>query len=75
MVTAAEELALHHRKRERGAPERAARPRREEALRGARARARGASDEIEDQVRRHPFAALGIAAAVGLVIGVMLTRK
>jgi ElaB/YqjD/DUF883 family membrane-anchored ribosome-binding protein len=51
------------------------RERTEEALRGARARLEGAGDEIEDQVRRHPFAALGIAAAVGLVIGVLLTRK
>jgi ElaB/YqjD/DUF883 family membrane-anchored ribosome-binding protein len=47
----------------------------EEALRGARARLEGAGEEIEDQVRRHPFAALGIAAAVGLVIGVLLARK
>jgi ElaB/YqjD/DUF883 family membrane-anchored ribosome-binding protein len=51
------------------------RGRAEEALRGARARLGGAGEEIEDQVRRHPFAALGIAAAVGLVIGVLLARK
>jgi ElaB/YqjD/DUF883 family membrane-anchored ribosome-binding protein len=51
------------------------RGRAEEALRGARARLEGADEEIEDQVRRHPFAALGIAAAAGLVIGVLLTRK
>jgi ElaB/YqjD/DUF883 family membrane-anchored ribosome-binding protein len=47
----------------------------EEALRGARDRLEGAGEEIEDQVRKHPFAALGIAAAVGLVIGVLLARK
>ena len=51
------------------------RGRAEEALRGARARPEGAGDEIEQQVKRHPFAALGIAAAVGLVIGVLLSRK
>jgi ElaB/YqjD/DUF883 family membrane-anchored ribosome-binding protein len=51
------------------------RARAEAALRGARERLEGAGEEIEDQVRRHPFAALGIAAAVGLVIGVLLSRK
>lgn len=47
----------------------------EEAIRGARARLEGAGEELEEQVRQHPFAALGIAAAVGLVIGVLLARK
>jgi ElaB/YqjD/DUF883 family membrane-anchored ribosome-binding protein len=47
----------------------------EDAIRGARARLEGAGEEIEDQVRKHPFAALGIAAVVGLVIGVLLARK
>lgn len=51
------------------------RGRAEEALRGARARLEDAGEEIEDQVRSHPFAALGIAAVVGLVIGVLLARK
>jgi ElaB/YqjD/DUF883 family membrane-anchored ribosome-binding protein len=51
------------------------RGRAEEALREARAQLESAGEEIEDQVRRHPFAALGIAAAVGLVIGVLLARK
>jgi len=51
------------------------RSRAEEALRGARARLEGAGEELEDQVRKHPYAALGIAAAVGLVIGVLLSRK
>ena len=31
--------------------------------------------EIDEQVRRNPWAAVGIAAGVGLVIGVLLTRK
>ena len=51
------------------------RDRAEDALRGARARIEGAGGEIEEQVRKHPFAALGIAAAVGLVVGILLSRK
>jgi ElaB/YqjD/DUF883 family membrane-anchored ribosome-binding protein len=51
------------------------RERAEAALKGARERLEGAGSEIEERVRQHPFAALGIAAAVGLVIGVLLSRK
>jgi ElaB/YqjD/DUF883 family membrane-anchored ribosome-binding protein len=51
------------------------RDRAELALKGARERLEGAGSEIEERVRQHPFAALGIAAAVGLVIGVLLSRK
>jgi ElaB/YqjD/DUF883 family membrane-anchored ribosome-binding protein len=51
------------------------RDRTEQALRGARERLEGAGEEIEDRVRKHPYAALGIAAAVGLVIGILLSRK
>ena len=29
----------------------------------------------EEQIRAHPFTAVGIAAAVGLVLGILLTRK
>jgi ElaB/YqjD/DUF883 family membrane-anchored ribosome-binding protein len=45
------------------------------ALQGARERLEGAGSEIEERVRQHPYAALGIAAAVGLVVGILLTRK
>ena len=45
------------------------------ALQGARERLEGAGSEIEEQVRRHPYAALGIAAGVGLIVGVLLSRK
>lgn len=31
--------------------------------------------EIDEQVRRNPWAAVGIAAGVGLVVGVLLTRR
>jgi ElaB/YqjD/DUF883 family membrane-anchored ribosome-binding protein len=51
------------------------RNRAEVALQGARERLEGAGEEIEDRVRKHPYAALGIAAAVGLVIGILLSRK
>lgn len=51
------------------------RGRAEEALRGARARLEGAGDEIEAQIRSHPLAALGIAAAIGLVVGMLVARK
>jgi ElaB/YqjD/DUF883 family membrane-anchored ribosome-binding protein len=74
VVTAAEEL-LSATGSESAERLKELRGRAEEALRGARARLEGAGDEIEGQVRRHPFASLGIAAAVGLAIGVLLTRK
>jgi ElaB/YqjD/DUF883 family membrane-anchored ribosome-binding protein len=55
------------------------RERADEALRGARERIETAGgeldDQLQDQVRRHPYAALGIAAAIGLVIGVLVSRK
>jgi ElaB/YqjD/DUF883 family membrane-anchored ribosome-binding protein len=51
------------------------RGRAEEALRKARARLEGASFQLEAQVRDHPLAAVGIAAVVGLVVGILLARK
>jgi len=51
------------------------RGRTEEALRKARARMEGAGRQLEQQVRDNPFAALAIAAAAGLVAGVLLARK
>jgi ElaB/YqjD/DUF883 family membrane-anchored ribosome-binding protein len=74
VVAAAEELlgatAGEHAERLKEIRDRA-----EVALRGARERLEGAGEEIEDRVRKHPYAALGIAAAVGLVIGILLARK
>lgn len=46
-----------------------------ERLEGAGDSAREAAREIEDQVRRNPWAAVGIAAGVGLVLGLLLGRK
>ena len=51
------------------------RGRAEEALRKARARLEGASFQLEAQVRDHPLAAVGIAAVVGLIVGILLARK
>lgn len=51
------------------------RVRTEEALRKARAHVEGAGRQLEEQVRDHPLAALGLAAAAGLVLGILLARK
>lgn len=51
------------------------RGRAEEALRKARARLEGAGFQLEAQVRDHPLAAVGIAAVVGLIVGILLARK
>ncbi len=51
------------------------RERAEETLRKARATLQGAGRDAEEQIRAHPFAAVGIAAAIGVVLGVLLARK
>ena len=72
VVTAAEELLAAGADSERL---KEIRDRAEETLKGARERLEGAGEELEQRVRQHPYAALGIAAAAGLVIGVLLARK
>lgn len=52
-----------------------ARARAEESLRAARASLQGAGGQLEEQVRQHPWQAVGIAAGVGLVLGILLSRK
>ncbi len=47
----------------------------EETLRAARGQLEGLGRELAEQVRKHPLAALGIAAAVGVAVGVLLARK
>lgn len=37
--------------------------------------AREALSEIDEQVRKNPWAAVGIAAGVGLLLGLLLARK
>jgi ElaB/YqjD/DUF883 family membrane-anchored ribosome-binding protein len=51
------------------------RARAEESLRMAREHLQGAGAELDSQVRAHPWAAVGIAAAIGLVAGILLSRK
>jgi ElaB/YqjD/DUF883 family membrane-anchored ribosome-binding protein len=46
-----------------------------ERIKEVRERLEGAGAELEAQVRRHPLAELGIAAGIGLVIGLLLARK
>lgn len=46
-----------------------------EKLRDAGDSTREAAREIDEQVRRNPWAAVGIAAGVGLLLGLMLGRK
>jgi ElaB/YqjD/DUF883 family membrane-anchored ribosome-binding protein len=46
-----------------------------EQLGDAGRRAQAAADEIDAQVRRHPWAAVGIAAAAGLLVGLLLGRR
>jgi len=46
-----------------------------EHLRDAGDSAREAATEIDEQVRKNPWAAVGIAAGVGLLIGLLLGRK
>jgi len=51
------------------------RERAEESLRAAREHLQGAGAELDSKVRANPWAAVGIAAAAGLVLGVLLSRK
>ncbi len=46
-----------------------------ERLQDAGESAKEAAREIDEQVRRNPWAAVGIAAAVALVLGLLLGRK
>ena len=51
------------------------RARAEESLRVAREHLKGAGAELDSHVRANPWAAVGIAAAIGLLAGVLLSRK
>jgi len=46
-----------------------------EHLRDVGDSAREAATEIDEQVRKNPWAAVGIAAGVGLLLGLLLGRK
>jgi len=51
------------------------RERAEESLRIAREHLKGAGAELDSKVRENPWAAVGIAAGVGLIVGILLSRK
>ena len=51
------------------------RARAEESLRSARGHLEGAGRELDVQVRAHPWAAVGVAAGIGLIVGILLSRK
>jgi len=52
-----------------------ARERAEASLRSAREHLEGAGRDLDAQVREHPWAAVGIAAGLGLIAGILLSRK
>ena len=54
---------------------RLARERIKEMTQSAEAQARAAAQQVDKQVHEHPWTAVGIAAGVGLVLGVLLARK
>ena len=51
------------------------RARAEESVRVARARIKDVGGELDAQVRENPWNAVGIAAGIGLVLGILLARK
>jgi ElaB/YqjD/DUF883 family membrane-anchored ribosome-binding protein len=52
-----------------------ARARAEESLRVARERIKEAGVDLEEQMRKNPYATAGIAAGVGLLLGLLLSRR
>jgi ElaB/YqjD/DUF883 family membrane-anchored ribosome-binding protein len=51
------------------------RARAEQSLSKARQRVQAAGHEVNDRVHENPWTAIGVAAGVGLVLGIMLGRK
>ncbi len=51
------------------------RARAEGSVRAARARMKDSAEMLDDQVRDHPWSAVGIAAGAGLLLGILLGRK
>jgi len=58
-----------------GAKVQEVRERAEESLRAAREHVQGTGRELDSQVREHPWAAVGIAAGIGLIVGILMARK
>ncbi len=51
------------------------RARAEESLRLARDSLRKAGGQLDEQVKQHPWTAVGVAAGIALVLGILLGRK
>ena len=51
------------------------RARAEETLKHARERLDSAGRELDTKVRENPWVAVGVAAGIGLLLGVLLARK
>lgn len=51
------------------------RARAEESVRVARARMKDIGGDLDEQVRENPWTAVGIAAGIGLVLGILIARK
>ena len=52
-----------------------ARAKAEETLNKAREQLGGVGRELDTRVRENPWAAVGVAAGIGLLLGVLLARK
>ena len=74
VIAGAEEL-LRATADQGGAKVEEVRVRTEETLRAARARLEDTGRRLDDQVREHPWTAVGVAAGIGLIVGVLLGRK
>jgi ElaB/YqjD/DUF883 family membrane-anchored ribosome-binding protein len=74
VIADAEEL-LHATADQAGPQIREVRARAEESLRNAREHLSGVGAELDDKVRANPWAAVGVAAGVGLIVGILLSRK
>ncbi len=74
VVSDAEEL-LRVTAGEAGPKVQEVRARAEESLRAAREHLQGAGKQLDLQVREHPWAAVGIAAGIGLIVGILMSRK
>lgn len=47
----------------------------EESLRNARTRVQTAGSDLQSQVQENPWTAVGVAAGIGLIAGILLARK
>ena len=74
VITDAEEL-LRVTADQGGAKVQEVRERAEESLRAAREHLQGTGRQLDSQVREHPWAAVGIAAGIGLIVGILMARK